>query len=140
MSLPVAVDGGFLEHYGKKGMKWGVRKDRSSGGSRKSSKRSKADQKIINQRNNLRKNRKKISDDDLKSYIERLQNEKKLKDLIDEDLEYGKTVTRRILGDAGQKVAKTAVTGAGIYAVKVVVSKKFGADAGNVISKGGKTK
>lgn len=136
----IVVTNEFLEHYGKKGMKWGVRKGKSSGGSKKASKLSKADQKVINQRNNIRKNRKKISDDDLKGYIERLQNEKKLKDLIDEDLAYGKTVSKRILGSSGEKVAKIAVTGLGALAVKAAVSRVLGPEAGSFVAKGGKVK
>lgn len=113
MNLP--ADDNILEHYGKKGMKWGVRK-----------KRTRREMAVINSRRNIQKNRKQMSDKDIKDYIERLQNEKKLKDLIDDDLNYGKAVSKRILNESGQKVARTVVGGAALLAIKIVLDKKFG--------------
>jgi hypothetical protein len=115
----------YLEHYGKKGMKWGVRKSRT-----------RREMAVINSRKNIRKNRKFISDKDLDQYITRLQNEKKLKDLLDDDLAPGKTASKRILGESGQKVAKTLVAGGALLAVKVAVNKKFGGSAGTDLARG----
>lgn len=103
-----------LSHFGTKGMKWGVRKPRT-----------KAEAKRRVQRQKLSDNRRKLSDDDLKKAVDRIQTEKKLKDLVDEDLRPGKTVAKKILSDSGQKVARTVVAGAGLLAIKTLMTKKF---------------
>lgn len=115
----------FLTHHGVKGMKWGQKK------------MSQKEAKVQNKRTKAVINRRHLSDDDLKHYIDRLSNEKKLKTLIDEDIRPGKTATKRILSESGQKVAKTVLTGAALYAIKVGVSKKFnlGEAAGYVAPK-----
>lgn len=106
----------FLVHYGVKGMKWGVRKPRS-----------KKEQQIRAKRQKISEKRRHLSDQDLKSYIDRLQNEKKLKTLVDEDLNPGKSAAKRIMSESGQKVAKTLVTGAALYGIKAGLEKKFSA-------------
>lgn len=113
----------FLEHHGVKGMKWGVKK------------RTNKENKVRAKRAKISTNRRHLSDSDLKNYIDRLSNEKKLKSLIDEDIRPGKTVTKRILSESGQKVAKTVLAGAALYGVKAAVEKKFSAsDAVNYIA------
>lgn len=106
----------FLEHHGVKGMHWGIR-----------NKPTRADVKLRNKRKKVSAKRRHLSDGDIKAYIERLGNEKKLKNLIDEDLAPGKTIAKRILSESGQKVARTVVAGAGLYALKVAVEKQFDA-------------
>jgi hypothetical protein len=117
----VSEDPGF-EHYGKKGMKWGVR-NRTKAEDRERGKRFKASQ-----------NRRRIPDAELDSMISRLEKEKKLKNLVAEDLSPGTQVVKKIVGDSGQKIARTVVAGAGIYAVKTVIDKKFGKEAAAYIA------
>lgn len=104
----------FIEHVGVKGMKWGVRKKRSA-----------KEQRVINKRKTALKKRRTLSDADVKKYIDRLNEEKRLKSLINEDLRPGRTATKRILSDSGQKVARTVLSGAGIVLVKVLVERKM---------------
>ena len=111
-----------IEHYGKKGMKWGVRN------------RTKAEERARAQRFKASKNRRRISDDELNNLISRLEREKKLKNLVEEDLSPGKKVAKTIFSDSGQKVARTVVAGAGIYAVKKVIDQKFGKEASSYIA------
>lgn len=106
--------GDFLQHVGVKGMKWGVRKRRSGAEIKRRAKRQKLSDK-----------RRSLSDDDLKKAVDRIQSEKKLKELVDEDLRPGKTVAKKIMSDSGQKIARTVVAGAGLYAIKVAVERKF---------------
>lgn len=103
-----------LEHYGVKGMKWGVRKKKSQRELREEGKRKK-----------LVKNRRNLSDTDLKNYIDRLEKEKKLKTLVEEDLSPGKAVAKRLMSESGQRVLKTVGTGAALYAVKAALTKEF---------------
>lgn len=104
----------FLEHHGIKGMKWGVR-----------SRPTRKERIIRDSRQKLVDRRRQLSDSDLKSFVERLGNEKKLKDLVNEDLSPGKTAAKKILSDSGQKVAKTVVAGAALYGIKVAIERKF---------------
>lgn len=79
-----------LEHFGVKGMKWGVRRKSTSDGSSKSSKSDKPKSKIgkeidsvkreIKSRKNL-KNIEKLSDSELRTRTNRLRNENDLKRL-----------------------------------------------------------
>lgn len=104
----------FLSHHGIKGMKWGRRKNRTA-----------KEEKIRSKRARISNRRRQLSDSDIKTFIERLSNEKKLKSLVDEDLKPGRTVAKRIMSDSGQKVARTVVSGAGIILVKHLVEKKM---------------
>ncbi len=106
----------FLEHYGVKGQRWGVRKKRSA-----------AEVSTRQSRKELVEGRRNISDGDLKTYIERLNNEKKLKSLVEEDISPGKSAVKKIMTDSGQKVARSVIAGVGLYAVKVALTKQFDA-------------
>jgi len=103
-----------IEHYGVKGMKWGVRKQRS-----------KKEEKVISKRAKALKNVRTLSNDDIKAYTDRLSSEKKLKELLREDLSPGRAMAQRVLGTSGEKVAKAALTGASLYAIKAMTQKKF---------------
>lgn len=103
-----------LEHHGVKGMHWGVRKSRSP-----------KEQAVRDKRKTLSNNRRIISSKDLDATIERIQKEKKLKSLVDEDLSPGKKAVAAIVSDTGQKVARTVLAGASLYAIKVLLDKKM---------------
>lgn len=115
-----------LIHYGILGMKWGVRRSpeqlaRARGKNKKPS----ADDKVKASRKADSKNRRTLSDADLKQKIERLKMEKQFKDLTDEDVSPGKKVASDILKSAGTKVLSAAAAGAAAYAVKVAMTKEF---------------
>lgn len=121
------MDNNELYHYGVLGMKWGVRKSRNSGGSsaRKKSSRDTEDIRIKGLRKKDVKNRRKLSDADLKKKIERLKMEKKLKELTAEEISPGKKFVSDVMSSSGKKVATTFVTGATIYGVKAAMTSKF---------------
>jgi hypothetical protein len=104
----------FLQHYGKKGMKWGIR-----------NRRSRKETQVRTSRQRLSDRRRQLSDTDLKTFVERLNNEKKLKTLIEEDLKPGKTVAKKILSSTGQKVISTVASGTAILVVKTLVERKL---------------
>lgn len=104
----------FLEHYGTKGMRWGVRKKRTA-----------KEQRARSKRQSLSDKRRTLSDKDLKKFIERLSDEKKLKTLVNEDLKPGRTIAKKILSESGQKAARTAIAGVALYGGKVALTKQF---------------
>lgn len=108
----------YLEHYGVKGMKWGIRRSPRRPGRREDRKRVKEMKKNV-------KLRRLLSDQDLSYAISRLEKEKRLRELTKDEIGYGKNITSNILRDVGTRTAKTIATGAAIYAVKYAVTKKF---------------
>jgi len=111
----------FIEHFGVKGMHWGTNKRKGT---------SSANRNIKNKRLNDVKNRRQLSDTDLQKKVERLQLEKKLKDVTAETTTPGKKLANEILSQSGRKVASTVLTGAVLYGVQVALTKKFdGAEA-----------
>lgn len=115
----------MLIHYGIKGMRWGVRRTEAQLARAGGKKTLSADEKEKASRKEDAKNRRTLSDSDLKKKIERLKMEKQFKDLTDEDVSPGKKMAADILKSAGTKVLSTAAAGAAAYAVKVAMTKKF---------------
>lgn len=111
-----------LYHYGVLGMKWGVRRTPAQL-ARAANK--KADKEIKRDRRQDVKNRRLLSDDDVKKKISRLESEKKLRNLTDEEINRGRTVVNSVLLTVGTAVATTALTGAAKYAIKAAMTKKF---------------
>ena len=70
------------------------------------------------------KNRRTLSDKELRDKIQRLQLEKQLKDLSDRDLRAGRNETKQMLQQVGTKVAATVITGALLYGAKYMVEKQ----------------
>lgn len=91
------VDEDILAHYGVPGMKWGKRnKARKAANAKRAEARAKV---------------KDMSDDDLKSAINRLKLEKEFKQLNAHELSAGQKAALKILTDVGQQAAKNYVSG-----------------------------
>lgn len=130
----------FLAHYGVKGMKWGVRRGLVKSGKERTSR----EDKVRSKRKDAKRRRQVISDKDLDQLVKRLEQEKKLKALLDEDLAPGRTATKKLLANAGTKVAGTVLAGAGVWAVKAAldgslksaVTPQFAVNAAGAATKG----
>lgn len=116
----------FLAHYGVKGMKWGVRRYRNEDGSLTEKGKQREETKSVKkERRELSKSRRSIDTDVLEDTIKRLENEKKLKDLVDEDTRPGKKFMSDVFKTSGKRILTTGITGAGMYAAKNAIDRKF---------------
>lgn len=116
----------FLEHYGVKGMRWGVRKDRGSRmGSSAEPRVTRRERKEINLRRYASARRRVLSDKDLDQFISRLEKEKKLKSLVKADLSPGKAAAQELMKNAGTKIAGTVLAGAGMYTIRGALTKNW---------------
>lgn len=112
----------FLAHYGVKGMRWGVTRGVVKSGKQRTSR----EDKVRAKRKDAKRRRQTLKDKDLDQLVKRLEQEKKLKALLDEDLAPGRTATKKLLANAGTKVAGTVLAGAGVWAVKTALEGGFG--------------
>ena len=102
----------YLEHFGVRGMKWGVRKDPS------------ANSQVRKSRAKMHKNRRTMSDSDLKRAVNRMQMEKKLKTLVEEDLAPRRLAAKDFLSKSGAAFVGAAAGAAGAALVKAYLAKK----------------
>ena len=130
-----------LEHYGVKGMQWGVRRTKAQLAKARQERASKKDPsspegKVIAERKAASKNRRLLSNEEVDALISRLEKEKKLKNLVAEDAEPGKSFTKSVMSDAGKKTIRNVVTGTALVAGGAIVGKAFGPEFGAAAKKG----
>ena len=130
-----------LEHHGVKGMKWGVRKRSktrvSSSGARSTSPNPSSKVSAPTTRDKrvkALKNRRELSDSDIKDFTSRLQSEKQLKALLDEDVSPGRTFIKKVMSDAGKQAATKLATNAMTYGTTKVMGKAFGKELEKALS------
>ena len=102
----------YLMHYGILGMKWGRRRERRA--AKKEAKTIRKDRKQAS------KNRRQLSDEELTARISRLEKEKKLRTLTEEEISPGKTLVKQQL----RKVGATALIGSAAYLAKYAITGK----------------
>lgn len=99
-----------LTHYGVLGMKWGVRKDRKSRGSKKRAKSSKVTTKSEDYKKTETQRKKKaseLSDKELKETIERMRLEQQYKDLQAKNVSAGEKFAKEILREVAKETVKS---------------------------------
>ena len=137
----IDISDSALEHYGVKGMKWGVRKRSktrvSSSGARSTSPNPSSKVSAPTTRDKrvkALKNRRELSDSDIKDFTSRLQSEKQLKALLDEDVSPGRTFIKKVMSDAGRQAATKLATNAMTYGTTKVMGKAFGSELEKALS------
>ena len=116
----------FLEHFGVKGMQWGVRRTKAQLRAANDNRKAKKDPstpegKVISDRKAAASNRRVLSEDEVNSLVSRLEKEKKLKKLVEEDTAPGKAFARDIMENKGKALVGTVAAGAATVVVKHVV-------------------
>lgn len=106
----------ILEHYGIKGMKWGIRRTEEQLRRARGKLESDANRAEVKRRKSTYKNRRTLSDDDLRKEVSRLELEKKYKNLVAEDVRPGRTAVQKFLKSTGGRVLTSAAIGTMAYA------------------------
>jgi ABC-type Fe3+ transport system substrate-binding protein len=109
----------FVEHYGVKGQKWGVRKATGSSTTRTTFKKAPS----------------KLSTSELMTRIARMETEKKYNQLNKQDVSKGREFVNDVMTSVGRNVLKTALTGASLIAIRTAISSKFGAGVGEAVTR-----
>lgn len=117
-----------LIHHGVKGMKWGVRRsqaslDRAAG--RPTAKKTRKETSTQRIRRSALERRRTLKDKDLEGLVKRLEQEKKLKTLLNEDLNPGKTYVNNIIKQVGNKVIPAVAAGSAMYVVRGILTKDW---------------
>lgn len=99
----------FFAHHGVKGMRWGVRRKRGSGG------------RVEPSGGTSHPKPHELSNEDLKAYIDRLQMEKQYKQLISGMDPQKKSQANAFIADLGKTLAKNTVTAAHAHVMKQVL-------------------
>lgn len=127
-----------LQHHGIKGQKWGIRRFQNKDGTLTPAGKQRASEE---KKRSDSKNRGTLTNAQLKKKIERLQLEKQLRELTNQEVNSGRAYAQKILKDVGSRVLTTAATGALLYAGKAVITKSFSPqEFANAIFNGGAKK
>lgn len=114
-----------LYHHGVKGMKWGVRRYRNRDSSNSLANKRSENKNIKKDRKEAMKNRRSLSDQDIKKRIDRIKLEREFKSLTQDDIAPGRKKVNEILINAGTKALGTVAAGAMLYGVKYALTGKF---------------
>lgn len=128
-----------IMHYGIMGMKWGVRRYQNPDGSLTAAGRlrygssenlraSYAKKEAKKEHKTAYKNRHTMTNEELQDSIKRLQLEKQLKDLTEQDITKGESAIKRILSKSAESAATSIATAAFTNAGKYAIKKTIGVD------------
>lgn len=119
----------YLIHYGVLGMKWGQRKSRIKSAVKSRVKERSQNKAIKRDRKQASKRRKTMSDAELSQRINRLEKERRLKTLTEQEISPGRSATKKFLKEQGGKMAGTIIGGAAAGAATYYVKKTLSGNA-----------
>jgi hypothetical protein len=112
----------FLEHFGVKGMRWGVRnKRKDTRRSMETADRSDATSANVvvgKERTRFKKSPKRLTSVELADRIKRMEMEKRYNDLNKRDISQGRAATTQILSGVGKTLATKALMAFGMYTLR----------------------
>lgn len=111
---PKFTIGSFLAHYGIRGMKWGVRRQRGPAGTVSSNPAVKTSTPTKSG---------KLSDADLQAAVQRMRLEREFRQLSSERTAKGESFTKNLLKDIGKKQVRRVANTAADIAVEQAISK-----------------
>lgn len=127
------IKDGELYHWGIKGQKWGKRRYQNPDGTLtpEGEKRYARKEALKGKRDDV-KNRQTMSDQELRAKVNRLQMEKQLRELTDEECNRGRTATKKWMSRVGnksyetaEKIVSNAAVGIAGYAISAWVDNGF---------------
>ena len=131
-----------LEHHGVKGMRWGHRKTPVRSSRQTSSSTNKSSNRSSKKTPSKKSKIKSMSDSEIQSRIKRLEMEKRLSTLSNEDRNPGTNFVKNALKDSGKQVLTTVGKNAMLGGLRYATDKSFtGKDfAKSLVSTGGSSK
>lgn len=115
----------YITHHGVLGMKWGVRRSKAQLARAANRDNRKADRQRKKEMRRDVRNRRLLTDEELNAKIKRIELEKKLRTLTDEEINRGRNAVTEVLADGGKQAAKSFVAGGIKYGVKAAMKKQF---------------
>ena len=114
-----------LEHHGVKGMRWGHRKTPVRSSRQTSSSTNKSSNRSSKKTPSKKSKIKSMSDSEIQSRIKRLEMEKRLSTLSNEDRHPGTSFVKNALKDSGKQVLTTVGKNAMIGGLRYATDKSF---------------